>query len=163
MKKDEKKDISQLISCAIINEIVKFDEFSKLLENEGIDLVKDNDIDEYIIPTEEVDIEKFEEDEIDDFDEDDKEFTEFTLDIENDLKNKDIDEIASYSSSTTTDDPIKMYLREIGQIPLLSTNRELELARLVQEGIKANEYLDHCKANNIELSEEQLQRLQEAN
>ncbi|NLM33577.1 MAG: RNA polymerase sigma factor RpoD [Acholeplasmataceae bacterium] len=139
-----------------------FDEFTKLLENEGIDLVKDNDIDEYIIPSDEVDIEKFEEDELEDFDEDDKEFNEFSLDIENDLRNKDIDEIATYSSSSTTDDPIKMYLREIGQIPLLSTTRELELARQVQEGIKAEEYFKHCKDNNIELSSEQIEQLQNA-
>lgn len=140
----------------------EFDEFSKLLENEGIDLVKDNDIDEYIIPSEEIDIEKFEEDELDEFNEDDKEFSEFSSDVENDLKNKDIDEIVSYAASPTTDDPIKMYLKEIGQIPLLSTTRELELSRTVQEGMLASDYLKNCEKNNKTLSEEEMKRIQDA-
>lgn len=140
----------------------EFDEFSKLLENEGIDLVKDNDIDEYIIPSEEIDIEKFEEDEIDDFNEEDKEFSEFSSDVENDLKNKDIDDIVSYATSPTTDDPIRMYLREIGQIPLLSTTRELELSRTVQEGMLASDYLKNCEKNNKVLSEDEMKRINEA-
>ena len=36
--------------------------------------------------------------------------------------------------STDVDEPIKMYLREIGQIPLLTNERELELAKRISEG-----------------------------
>ena len=34
----------------------------------------------------------------------------------------------------TTDDSVKMYLKDIGQVPLLSTEEEKELARRMQEG-----------------------------
>ena len=32
------------------------------------------------------------------------------------------------------DDPVKMYLKDIGRVPLLSTDEEIELARRMQEG-----------------------------
>ena len=35
------------------------------------------------------------------------------------------------------DDPVKMYLKEIGKVPLLSGDEEIELARLMQEGDEA--------------------------
>ncbi len=37
------------------------------------------------------------------------------------------------------DDPVKMYLKEIGKVPLLSGDEEIELARLMQEGDEAAE------------------------
>ena len=35
------------------------------------------------------------------------------------------------------DDPVKMYLKDIGRVPLLSADDEIELARLMQEGNEA--------------------------
>ncbi|MDE6274689.1 MAG: sigma-70 family RNA polymerase sigma factor, partial [Clostridiales bacterium] len=35
------------------------------------------------------------------------------------------------------DDPVKMYLKDIGKVPLLSGDEEIELARLMQEGDEA--------------------------
>ena len=32
------------------------------------------------------------------------------------------------------DDPVKMYLKDIGRVPLLSSDEEIELARKMQEG-----------------------------
>ena len=37
-------------------------------------------------------------------------------------------------SDVSLDDPVKMYLKDIGEVPLLSADDEIELARRIQEG-----------------------------
>ncbi|MDE7300659.1 MAG: RNA polymerase sigma factor RpoD, partial [Clostridia bacterium] len=37
-------------------------------------------------------------------------------------------------SDINLDDPVKMYLKDIGEVPLLSADDEIELARRIQEG-----------------------------
>jgi RNA polymerase primary sigma factor len=150
---------------AIIDEDSEdFDEFAKTLEAENIDLVKDEDLDEYELNL------KVDEDEdladFDDFVEDedievDADFNDFSTEIENDLKNKDIDDIvSSIVSPTQTDDPIKMYLKEIGQIELLSTLQELDLSRQVQDGLLGEEKLKLSKKKkNVELTEAEINEI----
>ena len=68
-----------------------------------------------------------------------------TLDIdfdeeptEEDLKEVDVDQIDDVSlENLSLDDPVKVYLREIGRVPLLSSEDEIELAVKIAEG---NEY-----------------------
>ena len=146
---------------ALVNEdSEEFDEVVKLLENENIDLVRDEDLEAY------------EAGEIDDADsiaddfegfigelENDPEFNEFTTEIENDLKKKDIDDIvSSFAQPTQVDDPVKMYLKEIGQIPLLSTNRELELSRTVQQGLLAADILKQVAKGRKQITDEERER-----
>ena len=137
-----------------------FDEITKLLENENVDLVRDNDIEAYGLNDIESD-DKFG----DDFDgfigelEGDPEFSEFTNEIENDLKTKDIDDIvSSFVSPTQADDPVKMYLKEIGQIPLLTINRELELSRTVQQGLLAQDQIRQADRGRKEITASDRQR-----
>ncbi|MCL1975735.1 MAG: RNA polymerase sigma factor RpoD [Firmicutes bacterium] len=40
----------------------------------------------------------------------------------------------SVPEGTAIDDPVRMYLKEIGRVPLLSADEEVELARLMEEG-----------------------------
>ena len=49
---------------------------------------------------------------------------------------------AQESSSASLDDPVRMYLREIGRVALLTGEREIELARAMEQG----EYLRLLKA-----------------
>ncbi|HHX80934.1 MAG TPA: RNA polymerase sigma factor RpoD [Acholeplasmataceae bacterium] len=146
---------------AIVNEdSEEFDEVSKLLENENIDLVRDDDLEAY-----ETGIEEDNGNLSDDFEgfigelDNDPEFSEFTNEIENDLKTKDIDDIVStFAAPTQTDDPVKMYLKEIGQIPLLTTNRELELSRTVQQGLLASDILKQVEKGKKEITAEDKER-----
>ena len=57
---------------------------------------------------------------------------------EEDLKEVDVDQIDDVSlENLSLDDPVKVYLREIGRVPLLSSEDEIELAVKIAEG---NEY-----------------------
>ncbi|MBE6777247.1 MAG: RNA polymerase sigma factor RpoD [Ruminococcaceae bacterium] len=57
---------------------------------------------------------------------------------EEDLKEVDVDQIDDVSlDNLSLDDPVKVYLREIGRVPLLSSEDEIELAVKIAEG---NEY-----------------------
>ena len=55
---------------------------------------------------------------------------------EEDLKDMDVEQIGDDISldNISLDDPVKVYLREIGRVPLLSSEEEVELAVKISEG-----------------------------
>jgi len=58
------------------------------------------------------------------------------------------------------DDPVKMYLKEIGDIPLISTTEEVKLAKRITEGKEAREQLDLHKSGVKTLSEDDVFELE---
>lgn len=51
---------------------------------------------------------------------------------------EDIDIDLSIPDGINIDDPVRMYLKEIGRVPLLSSQDEIQLARRMERGSKAN-------------------------
>ena len=158
------KNNKDLITFEQLYEVVTqdsddYDEVMGILEREGIDVVSDENYESL-----DDDPEKM----TDDFDgfigdlESDQEFLEFSNEIEQELKTKDIDDLVSNVTSVQADDPIKMYLKEIGQIPLLTSTRELELSSAVQMGLSAENALAAIESGKKKASEEEIEKLKEA-
>ncbi|WP_036690743.1 sigma-70 family RNA polymerase sigma factor, partial [Peanut witches'-broom phytoplasma] len=64
------------------------------------------------------------------------------------------------ANSIKVDDPVRMYLKEIGQIPLLTLEKEKENSKLVYEGVKARQKIEDFKNKLISITDEELEKLQ---
>ena len=97
------------------------------------------------------------------------------LDIDDDLlmdEDEDEDEdkepevdIAALTASTDAvniDDPVRMYLKEIGKVHLLTAEEEVDLAQKMEKGLKADEQIEILREEirSGDLSEEDLMNLE---
>ena len=62
-----------------------------------------------------------------------------------DVEEIDISKYDQLPQSIKVDDPVRMYLKDIGKIPLLSLQEETDLAQLVVEGRQAKEKLEEIE------------------
>ena len=90
---------------------------------------------------------------MDDLDDDD----EIILDEEDEVEVEKID--LSVPDGVSVEDPVRMYLKEIGKVPLLSAEEEIDLAQQMEEGNVASEKIILLKNRRDEASDEEKEEI----
>ena len=124
------EEINSVLSIGFSTE--KIDQLIKKLTDDGVqivDTIKEKE-DLLKVPESLEDIEKME---LSDFEDSHDEF------VESEIDDSEVDkllqtDLLKMAESMDVDEPIKMYLREIGQIPLLSYEEEIDYAQRVLNG-----------------------------
>ena len=110
------------------------------LEASGVDVLRitDSNADDMILDDDDADIDKLDEEEI------------------------ELDKIdLSVPEGVSIEDPVRMYLKEIGKVPLLSAEEEIELAKNMEAGAVAKEKIAILKSREENATEEELAEIKE--
>jgi len=111
----------------------KIDQLIKKLQDDGVNIVDTLKDKQELLKVNKILSEDLEKVEVVDFDDSEDEF------VENEIDDSEVDkllqtDLLKMAESMDVDEPIKMYLREIGQIPLLSYEEEIDYAQRVLKG-----------------------------
>jgi len=129
-KKIKIPEVKQLIALGRENGFVTFDEINEILPE---DVLTSELIDEVMMLLAQL--------KIDVIDNKNKKSTIFTPPEEDDIDAEEaelstFDDEEQEKETISTDDPVRLYLREMGNIPLLNREEEVEVAKKIEEGQK---------------------------
>ena len=141
-----KKDVE-----ALIDGDLEYGDVEAFFEDDGVKIYTDEEI-----ALQEVE-EEFEEEE-----NEEDEPADFPGNVE--IEEVELINIDSIVNSVRTDDPVRMYLKDIGNIPLLGPDEEMELANVVVKGREAQEKIndfENCLIDLTDKEEEKYRKLVE--
>ena len=75
-------------------------------------------------------------------------------------KRKPRRKVDAMASAPLTSDPVRMYLKEIGKVPLLTARQEVDLAMKIEAGLLAVDQLDEAAEKGIKLERAEQRRLE---
>ncbi len=131
----EYSEINDFFTELALNE-EQMDNVLEVLENSGIDVLRVQDADDDI--PDDDDMVLSEEDEVD-------------------MENIDL----SVPDGISIEDPVRMYLKEIGKVPLLTAEQEIDLAMAMEAGVDAEKALAEDEGEG-KLTEEQIKEYKQA-
>jgi len=135
-------------------------EIERALLNEDIDIIALEDLEDEEETTAVLEIEEDDDDEVE-FELEEEEPDDLSLSgLE--VEEEELINIETIASNIKIDDPVRMYLKEIGQIPLLNHEDEKKHAVAVSNGRYAKEQLDEIKEGILELDEADVNELKRA-
>ena len=67
---------------------------------------------------------------------------EFSEDAVEEVTKEELEDTESLAEGFAIDDPVRMYLKEIGKVDLLTPDEEVELAKKMQAGMEAKEKIN---------------------
>ena len=76
-----------------------------------------------------------------------------------DVEEEELVDPNSLVSNFSIDDPVRMYLKEIGKVDLLTASEEVDLAMKIEAGLEATEKLEAAEAGELGLTRAEMRRL----
>ncbi|NLC41768.1 MAG: RNA polymerase sigma factor RpoD [Erysipelothrix sp.] len=164
--KEKKKLTQEQVDSMIDHLDLGDDEMEQLIEWFGEEKINVSDVsldelDEADVPDNEDDLNDVEDNETDYSDdyftgeEGDEPFDESLNKVDlSSYENKSIN-----ISNVRINDPVKLYLKEIGRVNLLESEDEPEIARRIEDGLKAEELLRHMFSDTFAYSEEDMEAM----